>query len=123
MHHLDNHFIYIRRSRSTVRAAKEDTIGLFAEVDGKLPGHITTHRYIGRAVYVTSEEIPIYTLDTISGFIYHSEIVQTVPPDLRRKVARVVGDKCTLASRVDAQHESKVGNRWSRHFAVRLGEL
>ena len=47
---------------------------------------------------------------TISGFIYHSEIVQTVPPDLRRKVARVVGDKCTLASRVDAQHESKVGN-------------
>ena len=37
--------------------------------------------------------------------------MQTVPPDLRRKVARVVGDKCTLASRVDAQHESKVGNR------------
>ena len=45
-----------------------------------------------------------------TGFIYHSEIVQSVPPDLRRKVARVVGDKCTLASRVDAQHESKV--RW-----------
>merc|ERR1719392_474043 len=29
-----------------------------------------------------------------TGFIYYSELVQKLPPDLRRKVARVVGSKC-----------------------------
>ena len=41
-----------------------------------------------------------------TGFIYYSELVQKLPPDLRRKVARVVGSKCALAARVDSFHES-----------------
>ena len=45
-----------------------------------------------------------------TGFIYYSDLVQSVPPDLRRKVGRIVGDKCTLAARVDAQHEAADGH-------------
>ncbi|KAF7271649.1 hypothetical protein GWI33_015498 [Rhynchophorus ferrugineus] len=32
--------------------------------------------------------------------------IQNTPPDLRRKAARLVATKCTLAARVDASHES-----------------
>ena len=41
-----------------------------------------------------------------TGFIYYSELVQKLPPDLRRKVARVVGSKCALAARVDCKMNS-----------------
>ena len=41
-----------------------------------------------------------------TGFIFYSELVQATPPDIRRKVARVVAAKCTLAARVDSFHES-----------------
>ncbi|XP_062890941.1 U4/U6 small nuclear ribonucleoprotein Prp31 [Mobula hypostoma] len=47
-----------------------------------------------------------------TGHIYHSDIVQSLPQDLRRKAARLVAGKCTLAARVDSFHESteaKVG--------------
>ncbi|XKL61157.1 hypothetical protein PGB90_008214 [Kerria lacca] len=44
-----------------------------------------------------------------TGFIYNSDIVQVMPPDLRRKAARLVAAKCTLAVRVDASHESPEG--------------
>ncbi|XP_018567512.1 U4/U6 small nuclear ribonucleoprotein Prp31 [Anoplophora glabripennis] len=44
-----------------------------------------------------------------TGFVYYSEIVQNTPPDLRRKAARLVATKCTLAARVDACHESADG--------------
>uniref|UniRef100_A0A8C4GG97 U4/U6 small nuclear ribonucleoprotein Prp31 n=1 Tax=Dicentrarchus labrax TaxID=13489 RepID=A0A8C4GG97_DICLA len=44
-----------------------------------------------------------------TGFIYHCDVVQTLPPDLRRKAARLVSAKCTLASRVDSFHESSDG--------------
>ncbi|CAG9861885.1 unnamed protein product [Phyllotreta striolata] len=44
-----------------------------------------------------------------TGFIYYSEIVQNTPPDMRRKAARLVATKCTLAARVDACHESSDG--------------
>lgn len=44
-----------------------------------------------------------------TGFVYYSEIVQNTPPDLRRKAARLVSTKCTLAARVDACHESTDG--------------
>ncbi|QQP56586.1 U4/U6 small nuclear ribonucleoprotein Prp31 [Caligus rogercresseyi] len=36
-----------------------------------------------------------------TGFIYYSELVQSVPPDIRRK--------CTLAARVDSFHQSEDG--------------
>ncbi|GLH02793.1 hypothetical protein R5R35_012874 [Gryllus longicercus] len=45
-----------------------------------------------------------------TGFIYYSEIVQDTPPDLRRKAARLVATKCTLAARVDACHVSVDGH-------------
>ncbi|KAK9503782.1 hypothetical protein O3M35_010268 [Rhynocoris fuscipes] len=45
-----------------------------------------------------------------TGFIYHSQFVQDAPPDLRRKAARLIATKCTLAARVDACHEAKAGN-------------
>lgn len=45
-----------------------------------------------------------------TGFVYYSQIVQDVPPDLRRKVSRIVGTKCTLAARVDSFHESTDGH-------------
>ncbi|XP_012684655.1 U4/U6 small nuclear ribonucleoprotein Prp31 [Clupea harengus] len=44
-----------------------------------------------------------------TGYIYHCDVVQTLPPDLRRKAARLVSAKCTLASRVDSFHESSGG--------------
>ncbi|XP_015679146.1 U4/U6 small nuclear ribonucleoprotein Prp31-like, partial [Protobothrops mucrosquamatus] len=44
-----------------------------------------------------------------TGYIYHSDIVQSLPPDLRRKAARLVSAKCTLAARVDSFHESPEG--------------
>ncbi|KAJ9596391.1 hypothetical protein L9F63_012599 [Diploptera punctata] len=45
-----------------------------------------------------------------TGFIYYSDIVQDTPPDLRRKAARLVANKCTLAARVDACHEISYGH-------------
>ncbi|XP_067250588.1 U4/U6 small nuclear ribonucleoprotein Prp31 [Chanodichthys erythropterus] len=44
-----------------------------------------------------------------TGYIYHCDVVQSLPPDLRRKAARLVAAKCTLASRVDSFHESADG--------------
>lgn len=45
-----------------------------------------------------------------TGFVYYSEIVQNLPPDLRRKTSRIVGSKCALAARVDSFHESLNGS-------------
>ncbi len=45
-----------------------------------------------------------------TGFIYYSDICQSVPADLRRQVARIVAAKCTLAARVDSFHESHDGS-------------
>ena len=40
-----------------------------------------------------------------TGFIYYSNIVQDLPPDIRRKTSRLVASKCALAARVDSFHE------------------
>ena len=45
-----------------------------------------------------------------TGFIYHSYLVQKLPRDFRRKVARIVGAKCSLAARVDRFHRSPKGD-------------
>jgi len=44
-----------------------------------------------------------------TGFIFYSDIVQSVPPDLRLKVARIVAAKATLAARIDSFHSSRLG--------------
>lgn len=44
-----------------------------------------------------------------TGFIYYSDAVQSIPEDLRKKAARLLACKCTLAARVDGFHESPDG--------------
>ena len=45
-----------------------------------------------------------------TGHVYYTQLVQDCPPDIRRKVARMVGNKITLAARVDSFHESTDGH-------------
>ncbi|KAK0044015.1 U4/U6 small nuclear ribonucleoprotein Prp31 [Biomphalaria pfeifferi] len=49
-----------------------------------------------------------------TGFIYHSEFVQKMPPEMRRKTTRAVAAKCALAARVDSFHESVDGTAGDR---------
>lgn len=48
-----------------------------------------------------------------TGYIFHSDVVQNVPPDLRKKVARIVAGKTTLAARIDSFHISNDGTQGS----------
>jgi len=48
-----------------------------------------------------------------TGYIFHSDVVQNVPPDLRKKVARIVAGKTTLAARIDSFHISSDGTQGS----------
>jgi U4/U6 small nuclear ribonucleoprotein PRP31 len=50
------------------------------------------------------------TLMPHTGFVFLTDLVQNSPPDLRRKAARLVANKCTIASRVDASHASTDGS-------------
>lgn len=45
-----------------------------------------------------------------TGMLYYCPLVQNCAPDLRRKVARVVGAKVTLAARVDSFHQATDGS-------------
>lgn len=45
-----------------------------------------------------------------AGFIYYHPIVQSLPPELRNKAARIIAAKCTLAARVDSLHQSQDGS-------------
>ncbi|CAH1170424.1 unnamed protein product [Phaedon cochleariae] len=61
-----------------------------------------------------------------TGFVFYSEIVQNTPPDMRRKAARLVATKCTLAARVDACHESadgRVGRQLRDEIERKLDKL
>uniref|UniRef100_A0A6B2EEK4 U4/U6 small nuclear ribonucleoprotein Prp31 n=1 Tax=Phlebotomus kandelakii TaxID=1109342 RepID=A0A6B2EEK4_9DIPT len=61
-----------------------------------------------------------------TGFIYYSDIVQDTPPDMRRKAARLVAAKCTLAARVDACHESisgQIGQQFREDIEKKLDKL
>lgn len=61
-----------------------------------------------------------------TGFIYYSPIVQETPPDLRRKAARLVAAKCTLAARVDVNHESingEIGLLFKEEIEKKLDKL
>lgn len=51
-----------------------------------------------------------------TGFIYNSEIVKKLPPDLRLKGARLVANKVALAARVDLFGESPVSCNWDKCF-------
>lgn len=45
-----------------------------------------------------------------TGFVFFTDLVQISPPDLRRKAARLVANKCTIATRVDALHSATDGS-------------
>jgi len=45
-----------------------------------------------------------------TGFIYYSDIVQGLPPYLRKKGARLASAKVTLAARIDSFHENLDGS-------------
>ncbi|KAJ7300318.1 hypothetical protein O6H91_Y540500 [Diphasiastrum complanatum] len=44
-----------------------------------------------------------------TGFVFHTEIVQSTPPPLRMRACRLVAGKTTLAARVDATRADKSG--------------
>jgi len=44
-----------------------------------------------------------------TGFIFYAKIVQDLPPEFRRKAAKLVAAKLTLAARVDCFHEADDG--------------
>lgn len=79
-----------------------------------------------------------------TGYIYYSDMVQKLPPDLRRNVARILACKCALAARVDSFHEvsspknylshdyhfnefksrdGRVGNQFSEEIKMRIDKL
>ncbi|CAG2244187.1 PRPF31 [Mytilus edulis] len=61
-----------------------------------------------------------------TGYIYYSDTVQKTPPDLRKKAARLVSAKSTLAARVDSFHESvdgKVGDQLAADIEQKLEKL
>ncbi|EIE89973.1 hypothetical protein G6F46_002197 [Rhizopus delemar] len=45
-----------------------------------------------------------------AGYIYYSDIVNSVPQDLRRKAVKIVSAKAALAARIDATHQSPHGD-------------
>ncbi|VDN30672.1 unnamed protein product, partial [Cylicostephanus goldi] len=45
-----------------------------------------------------------------AGFVYFHPLVQSMPPDLKAKAAKILAAKCTLAARVDSLHEAPGGS-------------
>nr|CAG4635456.1 EOG090X06EY [Artemia franciscana] len=54
-----------------------------------------------------------------TGLVYYCPTVQNTSPDLRRKVARLVAAKCTLAARIDSSHESPDG-KYGREMVTEI---
>ncbi|KAG7250208.1 hypothetical protein CRUP_025412, partial [Coryphaenoides rupestris] len=49
-----------------------------------------------------------------TGYIYHCDVVQWLPPDLRRKAARLVASKCTLAARVGYDLKEEIERKFDK---------
>ena len=61
-----------------------------------------------------------------TGFIYHHPIVQSLQPDLRRKAARLIAAKCTLAARIDSIHSSmdgRIGEQIMQEVKLKLEKM
>ena len=61
-----------------------------------------------------------------TGFVFHTDLAQTAPPDLRRKAARLVANKCTIAARVDASHaatDGSIGRQFREKIERQLDKL
>lgn len=48
------------------------------------------------------------------GFLYHSELIQSIPTDLKIQAMRIVSAKLVLAARVDSVHEAPDGSTGQR---------
>ena len=60
------------------------------------------------------------------GFLYHSDIIQSVAPEYRQKAMRIVSGKLVLAARVDLVHSSRDGSQgraWREQIAERIEKL
>lgn len=60
------------------------------------------------------------------GFLYHSDIIQSVAPEYRQKAMRIVSGKLVLAARVDLVHASRdgaQGRAWREHITERIEKL
>lgn len=60
------------------------------------------------------------------GFLYHSDIIQSVMPEYRQKAMRIVSGKLVLAARVDLVHSSRDGSQgraWREQIAERIEKL
>lgn len=60
------------------------------------------------------------------GFLYHSEIIQSVAQEYRQKAMRIVSGKLVLAARVDLVHSSRdgmQGRQWREHINERIEKL
>lgn len=61
-----------------------------------------------------------------TGFVFGSDIVSSVKPDLRKKAATLVANKCTIAARVDAVHaypDGSVGRKLRDEIKRALDKL
>ena len=60
------------------------------------------------------------------GYLYDTDLVREVPPDLRRQALRIISGKVTLAARVDASGESRdgsIGERFREEVEKRMDKL
>lgn len=61
-----------------------------------------------------------------TGIIYYCDLVQSQPPDLRRKALRLVGNKATICARVDsthAAHDGEIGKEFREKIEKALDKL
>lgn len=61
-----------------------------------------------------------------AGFIYYHPLVQSLPPDLRQKAARIISGKCTLAARADALHstpDGSIGEGFANEIKQKIDKL
>ncbi|KAK4337325.1 hypothetical protein RND71_043496 [Anisodus tanguticus] len=61
-----------------------------------------------------------------TGILYYSELVQSQPPDLRRKAAKLVSNKSTICARVDsmhAAHDGEIGKDFREKIEKALDKL
>ena len=61
-----------------------------------------------------------------TGYVYYTQLVQDCPPDIRRKISRLVGSKVTLAARVDSHHQScdgTLGGEYREEIIKKIDKL
>lgn len=57
-----------------------------------------------------------HSIVTRAGIVHQSELVQSQPPDLRKKASRLLANKCTICARVDATHSAPDGSIGQNFF-------